>query len=128
MKKNSGITLIELLIVLAITVLIVIVGLPSYNSYLIETRRHDGINTIRENQIIIDKYILENGITPTSGQVTLATTSPEGFYTIAYTRVSDERYKLVASAVGSKSQNNDTGCTSLTLISEMDNIYPADCR
>ncbi len=128
LKTTIGVTLIELVIVIAIVGLLATIGIPSYQTYLIESRRNDGINTLRENQLLVENYMQQNGICPTSGQITVITSSPAGFYTIAYTRVSDSRYKLVATAVSGTSQNNDSGCTVLTLTSEMDDIYPIACH
>ena len=128
LKTTIGVTLIELVIVIAIVGLLARIGIPSYQTYLIESRRNDGINTLRENQLLVENYMQQNGICPTSGQITVITSSPGGFYTIAYTRVSDSRYKLVATAVSGTSQNNDSGCTVLTLTSEMDDIYPIACH
>ena len=128
LKTTIGVTLIELVIVIAIVGLLATIGIPSYQTYLIESRRNDGITTLRENQLLVENYMQQNGICPTSGQITVITSSPGGFYTIAYTRVSDSRYKLVATAVSGTSQNNDSGCTVLTLTSEMDDIYPIACH
>lgn len=125
--RMRGITLVELLVVMSIIAILAVVGYPSYQTYLVESRRADAKVALRNNQFILEEYISENGITPTSGQVSLATISPNGFYTIAYTRVSDDRYKLVATAATGTSQTSDTGCTVMTLISEMDKIYPVQC-
>lgn len=127
-KLTFGVTLIELMVVLAIVCILALVGFPSYEHYLMGSRRSDAINTLRENQLLIENYRYKNGATPGSGDVTFITTSPAGFYTIAYTQVSNNRYRLVATAVGSSSQANDTGCTVITLTSEMDDIYPAECH
>lgn len=123
----KGLTLIELIVTLSIIGILAVVGIPSYYTYLVESRRSDAFNTLRENQLIIEQYINANGITPTGAQVTLAATSPAGFYDIVYTRVSDERYRIVATAVADTSQENDTACATLTLVSEMDSIYPIEC-
>lgn len=127
MKILKGLTLVELLVVMSIIGILAAVGLPSYYTYLKESRRGDAVTALRENQIAIEQYISQNGTTPTSGQVTLLTTSPGGFYTIAYTQVSSSRYKMVATAASGTTQVNDTGCTTLTLVNEMDSIYPLDC-
>jgi type IV pilus assembly protein PilE len=127
-KFVAGLSLIELIVAITIVTLLAIIGLPSYQTYLVESRRNDAINALRENQLLVENYNYVNGVLPTSGQVTLITTSPYGFYTIAYTRVSDSRYTLVATAVDGKSQEADTGCTTITLMSEMDDVYPAACH
>jgi len=127
-KRNYGLTLIELVVVITIVGLLAVIGFPAYKTYLMEGRRNDGIVALRKNQLLVESYLHQNNVTPTTSQVTFITTSPAGFYTIAYTQVSSSRYQLVATAVSTLSQNNDTGCTVLTLTSEMDDIYPVTCH
>lgn len=120
--------MIELIVVISIIAILAVVGYPSYETFLMESRRSDAINALRSNQLVIEEYIQLNGATPSAGAVTLLTTSPEGFYTIAYSQVDADSYTLTATAVNSTSQSNDTGCTVITLISEMDTVYPTYCH
>lgn len=128
----KGLTLIELIVVLSIIALLSIVGIPSYYTYLMESRRSDAFSALHENQLIIEQYLATHGETPDTSpgneQVTLVTTSAAGFYTLTYTQVGTTRYTLVATAAVGTSQEDDTGCTVLTLISEMDTIYPITCN
>lgn len=126
--KARGLTLIETLVVLAIVAIIAVVAYPSYQTYLVESRRSDAINALRNNQLVIESYMQQNGVTPDSSDVTLATTSPAGFYTLTYTQVDPDNYELVATAVVNSSQANDTECVTITLISQMDTIYPTFCH
>lgn len=129
MQKNYGATLMELLVVITIIAILVAVGYPSYQTYLMESRRSDAINALRQNQLIIENYMQSNGgVTPDAGDVTLLTTSPEGFYTLTYSQQANNAYKLVATAVNGTSQEDDTDCVTITLISQMDNIYPTYCH
>lgn len=128
MKFLRGITMIELIVVLSIVAILAVVAYPTYETYLMESRRADAINALRQNQLVIESYMQQKGVTPTSGQVTLVTTSQNGFYTIAYTQVDSQNYQLVATAASGTSQVNDTGCTTITLISEMDTVYPTYCH
>lgn len=128
MHKRLGITLIETIVVLAIIAILSVVGYPSYQTYLIESRRSDAINGLRNNQLLIEGYMQQNGVTPGSSDVDLATVSKEGFYNLAYTQVDDDNYELVATAATGTSQEDDTDCTTITLISQMDTIYPTFCH
>lgn len=129
MQKNYGATLMELLVVITIIAILAAVGYPSYQTYLMESRRSDAINSLRQNQLIIENYMQSNGgVTPDAGDVTLLTTSPEGFYTLTYSQQANNAYKLVATAVNGTSQENDTECVTITLISQMDTIYPTYCH
>lgn len=127
-KHYFGVTLIELVVVLSIIAILAAIGIPSYQTYLIESRRSDAINALQHNQLLIENYIQKNGTTPTSSQVTLLTASSEGFYDMTYNRIDDANYKIIATANSGKSQNNDTGCTVITMINQMDTIYPAYCH
>ncbi len=129
MQNNKGLTLIELIVVMTIVAILSVIGLPAYQTYMIETRRSDAINAIRADQLIIEEYMQQNGgATPSSSDISLSATSPGGFYNIAYTQVDSSSYSLVATAVSTTSQNNDTGCTTITLISQMDTIFPTYCH
>jgi len=127
-KHNFGVTLIELVVVLSIIAILAAIGIPSYQTYLIESRRSDAINALQSNQLIIENYIQNNGVTPSSSQVTLLTVSPNGFYDMTYNQVDTANYKIVATAHSGKSQNNDTGCTVISIMNQMDTIYPAYCH
>lgn len=128
MKYIRAVTLLELIVVLTIVAILAVVGFPSYQTYLVESRRSDAINALRANQLTLENYMQQNGTTPASGSITLITTSEAGYYNITYTQVDSNNYKLVATAVSGKSQANDTGCTTITLISQMDTIFPPSCH
>lgn len=128
LKSLRGVTMIELIVVISIVAILVVIGYPSYQTYLIESRRSDAINGLRNNQLIIEGYMQQNGVTPGSGDVTLASVSPEGFYNLDYTQIDNDSYQLVATAVSTTSQNSDTGCTTITLTSQMDTVYPTYCH
>lgn len=128
LKYNFGVTMIELVVVLSIIALLAAVGLPSYQTYLVESRRSDAINALQNNQLIVENYMQANGVTPTSGQVTLLTVSAAGFYDLTYNQVDSSNYKIIATAKSTKSQNNDTGCTVITIMNQMDTVYPAYCH
>ncbi len=127
-KYSLGITLIELVVVLSIIAILAAIGVPSYQTYLIESRRTDAINALQHNQLLVENYIQKNGVTPSSSQVTLLSVSPERFYNLTYDQVDTANYKIVATADSGKSQHNDTGCTVISVINQMDTIYPAYCH
>lgn len=127
-KYKFGVTMIELVVALSIIAILAAIGLPSYQTYLIESRRSDAINALQSNKLIIENYMQKNDITPTSGQVTLLEVSTAGFYDIAYIRVSDTTYRMTATAKSGTSQSGDTGCTIIKLRKESDTIFPAYCH
>jgi len=59
MKKNSGFTLVELMIVLAIITLLATVALPAYNESASKTRRSDGQATLLQLANALERYYSE---------------------------------------------------------------------
>jgi len=59
MKKNSGFTLVELMIVLAIITLLATVALPAYNESVDKTRRSDGQSTLLQLTNAMERYYSE---------------------------------------------------------------------
>jgi type IV pilus assembly protein PilE len=60
-KKNRGMTLVELLIVVAIVAILASVALPSWNSQLQKARRADARNVLMTVQIEQEQYRADNG-------------------------------------------------------------------
>ena len=60
-KKNRGMTLVELLIVVAIVAILASVALPSWNSQVQKARRADARNTLMFVQVEQEKYRADNG-------------------------------------------------------------------
>lgn len=64
--KNSGWTLIELLIALAISALLMVIALPSYRSWLGEYHRQKAIVTLYTLREKMEQYYLDNAHWPHS--------------------------------------------------------------
>ena len=134
---RSGFTLIELMIVVVIIGVLAAVAYPSYQNYALKTKRSDAKSALTELSNRQEKFYAqcntyaladtEAGAFPTSPGACVATsglgwspapaTSKDGYYTLKITLASASGYTLQAQAVSTKSQNNDTGCTILTLTS-----------
>ena len=104
---GSGLTLIELMIVLVITAILAAVAYPSYLQMLYKSRRADamaGLGTIQQAQ---ERYRSNSAIY----QATLAdlvgaasTTSPSGYYTLTIVAANATGYTLRATADSSGKQ------------------------
>ena len=117
MKKNSGFTLIELMVVIAIIGVISTIAYPSYDSYINKSRRADakvGLQKLADKQ---ERYYLQNNVytTDIAGGLNTSATSDEGYYTFVVGSASVSGFEITATAVGI--QTNDVNCETLTLSS-----------
>ena len=125
--KKSGLSLIELLVVLTIIGILATLAIPSYQSYLMETRRQDAIQSIRTMQMEVEAYIAQEGTTPSVSDFP-AIDSEQSLYTITYIKQSDDNYKIQADAKAGSSQSGDTGCTTIYITNKLDSTYPYECN
>jgi type IV pilus assembly protein PilE len=131
---KHGFTLIELLTVITIMGILIVVGYPSYQSNLRESRRQDAIQELFSFQIDIENYIAKNRALPdpTVSPYT-AHNSKNGFYTVTYSRIDTVAltYQIVATA-NAGPQTSDvagaTSCSTLTLNNTVDGITPLACK
>jgi len=127
-RQNSGFTLTELLIALAIIGILTTVAYPSYRSSVNKTRRSDGVAATLGIQVAQEKFrancpfYAQNlgasnicGASAAASTVQAAATSREGYYalTILASSATGNAYTVVATAQGS--QTSDTTCTPLTI-------------
>lgn len=115
MRQIHGITLIELMIVVAIIGILAAVGYPSYLEHARETRRSDAIVALNRISLEMEACRADNatftGCAPT-------TATEQGYYqnTITVTG-GGAGYTLTATPVVGEPQESDTECTTLTLAS-----------
>ncbi|SMC21857.1 type IV pilus assembly protein PilE [Andreprevotia lacus DSM 23236] len=128
-SKTAGFTLIELLIAGVIVAILALVAIPSYSNYVRKGRRADAVTMLTRVQQAQAKYRANNTSYATlsslsSADNSIAGTSDSGYYTIAVSgfdgstcsgSASGNAYCVTATAVSSKSQQKDTGCTTLSL-------------
>lgn len=127
MQKQLGVTLMELMVVIAIIGILAAFAFPAYEQHVMEARRQDGISTILEAQLHIESFITENNANPATGWTTIPSESPSGFYDIVYTPgAAIGEYRIDANAKGA--QTSDTGCTNIYITNLLDSTYPFDCK
>jgi type IV pilus assembly protein PilE len=121
MKRINGMTLIELMIVVAIVGIIAAIAIPSYQSQLRDSRRQDGMKVLLQLKMQQEDFRLTNNSYATAVQLNLPAND---FYTFSVSNVSATTYTLTATAKAS--QTSDTGCTIVNLDQSM-NKSPAAC-
>lgn len=117
-KKEWGITLLELMIVVAIIGILAGVALPAYQDYTKRGNRSEGRAYLLNAAALLERYYSDNNVyataantMPTSVATAAGATSETGKYTGSMTVASPyQTYTLTAT------QNfNDTDCGNLTL-------------
>jgi len=140
MKRQSGITLIELLVVLAVIAILSAVAYPSYISYILRSNRTDAYQALlrcatdQERWFTANNTYLTDAAAQSNGRcgtvVASVLNSPEAHYQLAITNPgcvsggAASCFTVTATAVGN--QADDTACPTLT-IDENGLQLPATC-
>jgi type IV pilus assembly protein PilE len=133
-KLNAGLTLIELMVVLAIIAILTTVAVSSYRSYTMRANRIDGETVLMRIQVAEEKFFLQNNTyttaiatAPPNGLGIPATTA-SGMYTLAVAAGSTgsiaTSYAATATATGTQTHDK-SACLTLT-ISDQGQRTPVD--
>ena len=115
-RQEKGFTLIELLLVTAVVAVLAAVAYPSYNGYVLESRRADAYTAILQAQLAQENWrVSHSTYSDSHTDIGAPTSSEEGLYTIEIKDSSATDYTVTAKAVTGKTQANDTGCTSIVM-------------
>lgn len=125
-KKHSGFTLIELMIVVAIIAILAAVAIPSYNSYIQKTRRADAKVALTHAAAQQERFYMRHNayagnlsdIGGTGGMLH----SPEGYYSLSVSiegcpngQPNGSCFVLTAEPTAKANQDNDVHCAQFTL-------------
>ncbi|MBS4701337.1 Fimbrial protein precursor [compost metagenome] len=120
--KQSGITLLELLVVVAVVAILAAVAYPSFTNGLQKSRRAEALKGLLSMQLKQEEFRISNA--SYSGTPSQVGNPASDYYTFTISGATATVYTLIATAKGS--QSNDAGCTILTL-NKADTKTPSDC-
>lgn len=125
LKRQRGMTLMELLTVVVVIGILASIAIPSYRRYLMRAQRSDATTTLLRLATAQEKHYLQYGTYVTtasalgnshaSGGVGVPTTSERGFYTLSITDNGGLGYLATATPVAGGGQATDTTCASFTI-------------
>jgi type IV pilus assembly protein PilE len=131
-RRNSGVTLIELMVVVVIVALLAAIAYPSYRRYGIRANRTEAkVALMQVTQGLEKCFTRYHSYNDAQCTVTTAFTTPKGHYAIAPVgAIAGATYTLSATPQGG--QTEDTQCGTLSLNErgqrgETGTGAPADC-
>jgi type IV pilus assembly protein PilE len=114
-RRVRGVTLVDLMVVLAITGVLASMALPSYQAQIAKARRSDAIAALTRVQLAQEQFRAHHGsyalaLTALQGA---GPTSPNGHYDVAL--VGAHAGGFIARALPRETEPRDSGCSELTV-------------
>lgn len=120
-NRITGVTLIELMIVIVVVGILASIAVPSYRSYVLRSHRVEAKTALLNLAAAQEKFYLQNNTyavnnllddAPPAG-LGLSATTENGYYAIAIGAADAAGYTATATAAGS--QAADTRCATFTI-------------
>lgn len=119
MKKQTGFTLIELMITVAIISILATISVPMYKNYVKSSNREDAYGALLRMRDAQEQYMLRNNAAAYTTDETLigGTNTEHDYYTVTVQSADASGFVLQAVAVVGGPQEFDAPCTTITLSS-----------
>jgi type IV pilus assembly protein PilE len=126
-RRDEGFTLIELMVVVVIAIILISLAVPSYMTYIRQSRRTEAKTALLDVAGREESYFATNGsqYTQTAAQLGFAAFNApfgSGYYSLnvcspacAPSAVAAPSYTITATPVAGSSQVNDTQCASFSV-------------
>lgn len=123
MRKQRGLTLVELMVVVAVMAIIAAVAYPLYTAQAQKSRRADAKIALETVAMAQERYYTLNGqYAATLGSLQVSGdiqggTSDEGYYSVAVAvgGTNSEQFTATAAALSGNAQSGDSACQTFTL-------------
>ena len=113
MKKQSGFTIVELLIVVVIISILAAIAIPSYTAYTQRARRSDAKSALLQAALWMERSQTATGAYPLTAAFPASLSNvPSGFYVVALNSVNGQTFILTAVPNGAQATD---GCGTFTL-------------
>jgi len=113
--RMRGMTLVELLTVVAVLAIISSIAVSSYRRYLVRTNRTEATGALLRVQVAQEKYFLQNNTyTNNLANLGLAATTPSGYYALSISPANATTFTAKAEPQG-KQASSDTDCQTLSI-------------
>ena len=117
-KRMRGMTLIELMVVVAIVAILSTLAVGSYRRYVLRANRTDATSALLRIQVAEEKFFLQNNQYTTdlsAAGLSVATPTPNGFYDLTVAGAPAIATSFQATAAAKGTQTQDTSCQTLTI-------------
>ncbi len=127
-RRNTGFTLIELMIVVAVIAILAAIAVPSYLSQARKSRRSDAISQLGAISLQQERYRANNPTYATAFGVTGFISAPaSNYYTYSISATATD-YTITATASGDQTKDKASGTSCSTLAVQRDGTHsPALC-
>ncbi len=114
-RRMTGVTLIELMIVIIVVATLAAIAVPSYRQYVLRSHRVEAKTALLNLAAAQEKFYLVNNDYAESGELTpappaglgLSGTTERGWYTVAITASSATAFTATATATGTQTADDD---------------------
>jgi len=118
-QREKGFTLIEVMIVVAVVGILLAIGVPAYQQFIVKSKRVEATSLLMEAAGEQQRFYTENNRFATDmtemGYANAQVNSETGLYTVSVTASTRSSYTLTAAPVATESQARDADCGSFTI-------------
>ena len=116
-RKQTGFTLIEVMITVVIVAILVAIAIPAYLNFSLKSRRSEAHAALIRVAGLQERFYLQNNRYSTVlADVGVGNPNTEnGYYTLSIPVANVSAFSITATAINGSGQEADVGCTVLTL-------------